>query len=329
MIYSPVIIIGGGPAGATCGWKLKEYGIDALILDKQPFPRTKLCAGWITPGVFKDLRIHEEDYPNSLTEFSHFKIHLHKKVISLPVQQYAIRRYEFDDWLLKRSGVALHRHEVMHIEKDGDYYCIDNKYSCRYLVGAGGTHCPVYRTFFKRYYPRDRDLLIVTLEEEFPYTFQDPNCHLWFLQNRLPGYSWYVPKEDGYVNIGIGGFFEKLKANSDSIHNQWQYFIRELERLSLVKAHQFRARGYVYYLRSNLDAVQKDNIFVIGDAAGLATKDMGEGIGPAVSSGILAAEAICSGNTFSLHSVKRRSFAKYPALVKLVFAYLLNPEAKV
>ena len=67
-----------------------------------------------------------------------------------------------------------------------------------------------------------------------------------------------------------------------------------------------------------MDSVQRDNIFLIGDAASLATKDMGEGIGPAVTSGILAADAIVSGKTFSLSSIKKYSFPKYRTLVKLL-----------
>ncbi|MBL0701930.1 MAG: NAD(P)/FAD-dependent oxidoreductase [Desulfosarcina sp.] len=329
MIYSKVIIVGGGPASSTCGWKLRKNGIECLILDKQEFPRTKLCAGWITPQVISDLMINTNDYPHSLVKFDKFHVHIYSKELKIKVHQYAIRRHEFDHWLLKRCGVEVQTHEVNDIKKDGDYYVIDNQYYCKYLVGAGGTHCPVYRTFFKHISPRDKDLLVVTLEEEFPYDYHDGTCHLWFLQNKLPGYSWYVPKSNGYLNIGIGGFSEKLKANNDNIKNQWQFFVKELERLSLVKNYQFNARGYIYYIRNSVDVVQNDSLFLIGDAAGLATKDMGEGIGPAVKSGILAADAITSGKPFSLSSVKKYSFPKYQTVIKLFVAYLINQRTMI
>jgi flavin-dependent dehydrogenase len=324
MIHSKIIIVGGGPAGSSCAWKLRESGIECLILDKQEFPRTKLCAGWITPRVINDLKINLEDYPHSIREFNRFNIHIFNKEIILKVHQYAIRRIEFDSWLLKRSGAATNTHEVKDIKKDGDYYVIDDQYSCKYLVGAGGTHCPVYRTFFRQINPRAKDRLVVTLEEEFPYDYQDKNCHLWFLYNKLPGYSWYVPKSDGYLNTGIGGFLEKLKANNDDIKNQWQSFTEELERLSLVKNHHFTANGYSYYIRNGVDSVQLESIFLIGDAAGLATRDMGEGVGPAVESGILAAEAITSGKALSLNSIKKNSFPRYSTFGKLLIKYLFN-----
>ena len=56
MKFHETIIVGGGPAGSSCAWKLKNTGSDVLILDKQTFPRLKLCAGWITAKVMEDLQ---------------------------------------------------------------------------------------------------------------------------------------------------------------------------------------------------------------------------------------------------------------------------------
>ena len=326
MIDSEVIIVGGGPAGSTCAWKLRQSNVDCLILDKKEFPRTKLCAGWITPQVIKDLEIDKDRYPYCLTKFNQFHIHIKDKYLKIKVQQYGIRRFDFDDWLLKRSGVTVQKHEVKNIIKEGDYYIIDDMYRSKYLIGAGGTHCPVYRTFFKQKHPRSKNSMIVTLEQEFAYDYQDDNCHLWFLQNKLPGYSWYVPKGNGILNVGIGGFAEKLKANNDTIQNQWQLFVQELEKLSFVKNYPFKAKGYVYYIRDSLEKVRVDNVFVIGDAAGLATKDMGEGIGPAVQSGILAARAIINRKHFSLDSIKKYSFPRLQTLMKLSVAYIFKKQ---
>lgn len=324
MINAKVIIVGGGPAGSTCAWRLRTHGIECLVLDKEEFPRPKLCAGWITPQVIKDLEIDVKTYPLSLRRFDRFHIHISRRDVTLKVHQYAIRRFEFDEWLLKRSGVAIQLHDVKDIKKTGDSYVIDDRYRCHYLVGAGGTNCPVYKTFLKGPNPRAKDRLIVTLEAEFPYEYEDADCHLWFVQNKLPGYAWYVPKGNGYINIGIGGFSKRLKANNDTIQNQWRLFLKELERLSLVMNYHARAKGYMYYVRDGVDVVHKDGVLLTGDAAGLATRDMGEGIGPAVKSGILAADAIITGKPFSLRSVKRYSFPRYRTLFKAGVLYFLS-----
>ena len=307
MIYSEVIIVGGGPAGSTCARELKQHGVECLILDKEEFPRTKLCAGWITPKVIQDLKIDIAAYPYSLITFNRLHIRVFGIPLKIKTRQYAIRRYEFDNWLLKRSQVPACKHFVKDIREEKGFYIIDNYYRCRYLIGAGGTACPVYRTYFREANPRDKKSLLVTLEEECICAYKDENCYLWFFENKLPGYAWYIPKGNGCLNVGIGGFWEGLKARRDNIRNHWNIFTEKLAALSLVKNYNFDPQGHVYYQRNNIRKARVDNVFIIGDAVGLATKDFGEGIGPAVESGLLAARAIVNSSNFSLDSIGKYS----------------------
>ena len=301
MIEAQVIIVGGGPAGSTCAWELNRNGIDTVILDKSVFPRTKLCAGWITPKVLTKLEM--TDYPHSLIRFNRLHFHFFNRRVPVRTVQYSIRRFEFDRWLLGRAGVPVYRHAVRHIERSKGTFVIDNRFRCTYLVGAGGTYCPVYRSFFKDRYPRHREGMITTLEQEFEYNFRDNNCYLWFFDRKLPGYAWYVPKGDGYLNIGIGGKLAAMKSRKRSIGQYWSFFIQKLDRLSLVGNYRFHPRGYNYYLRQKRSTIQLDRVFLVGDSAGLATRDMGEGIGPAVESGLRAAGAITRGCVYSIESI--------------------------
>ena len=57
-----VLIVGGGPAGASCAWALQRAGLDVAVLDQAQFPRDKVCAGWITPPVLTALEIDPQDY---------------------------------------------------------------------------------------------------------------------------------------------------------------------------------------------------------------------------------------------------------------------------
>ncbi|HQE93695.1 MAG TPA: NAD(P)/FAD-dependent oxidoreductase [Anaerolineae bacterium] len=307
MLQTEVLIVGGGPAGSACAWYLRRHHIDCLVLDREPFPRVKLCAGWIPPQVLHDLEIRPEEYPHSLTSFAAFRIAIRGIGFSLPTRQYAIRRVEFDHWLLQRSGVPVATHHVRTIERRNGAYVVDGEFSGVYLIGAGGTHCPVYRTFFRDVHPRARDTLIITQEEEFPYAVVDPHCYLWFMENQLPGYSWYVPKVGGYVNVGVGGMAETLTAHGDTIQRHWDVLVAKLEHRGLVREHPFAPKGHSYYLRQHSGAVRVDNAFIVGDAAGLATRDMGEGIGPAIKSGLLAAEAIVHGTDYSVDNIRQLS----------------------
>jgi menaquinone-9 beta-reductase len=308
MMQTEVLIVGGGPAGAACALKLNQNGVDCLILDKQPFPRFKPCAGWITPEVFRDLNIAPADYPGGLTLFESFSVSFRGLAFRLPVQQYAIRRYEFDDWLLRKAGVRVYPHTVKKIEPARGGYEIDGSYSGKYLVGAGGTACPVYQTLFRSIRPRTEKGLIVALEEEFQHPAADQRCHLWFFERGLPGYAWYVPKAGGFINVGIGGKAKALKDGKEGLKGHWVHLVEKLDALDLVRGHTFRPSGHIYYLRDKNAAVRQGNALLAGDAAALATRDMGEGIRPAIQSGLLAAEAIIHGGDYSLQSIPSYSW---------------------
>jgi flavin-dependent dehydrogenase len=317
-----VIIVGGGPAGSSCAWQLQRRGLDCLVLDKARFPRLKLCAGWITPEVVDDLEIDAAAYPHRFLTFEAIRVHLYGLSYRLRSPQHSIRRYEFDDWLLKRSGATVRQHDVKRIARRGSAFVLDDTFECDYLVGAGGTRCPVYRSLFRAANPRAKLLQVVALEHELPCEWQDPDCHLWFFEKGLPGYSWYVPKQDGYLNLGVGGIAARLKRHDEGIQVHWDHFVASLRRRSLIDdALDLKPQGYSYYLRDHVDTLRLDNALLVGDAAGLATRDMAEGIGPAVRSGILAANAIANGSAYDLASVSAHSLP--PGIARRTLEYLL------
>ena len=241
-----VIVVGGGPAGSSAAKRLKAGGADVLLMDKEVFPRLKLCAGWITPEVVRDVGLDPADYPHRFLSFR--KLHFHLKALHLPVPcvQHSIRRLEFDAWLLQQSLARVATHTVKQIRRDGADYIVDEAYRCRYIVGAGGTSCPVYRGLFRTAVPRVRALQTVTLELEFPYEWDDPDCHLWFFEQGLPGYSWYVPKARGWLNVGVGGMAQRLKQRDEDIWLHWRRFADALQRRFDIRIPQ-QPSGYSYY----------------------------------------------------------------------------------
>lgn len=316
MIKTEVLIVGGGPAGAACAWTLKKHGVDFILLDKALFPRPKTCAGWITPRVLRDIQLDPATYPGNFTTFSKFNIEIKGVRFTLPTRQHAIRRVEFDHWLISRVSENLITHQVDEIKQEGERYIVDGAYSAQYLIGAGGTHCPVKRKFFD-----DNDLikrttgsLIIAQEEEFVSHGASERCHLWFLQDGLPGYAWYFPKSDGVVNVGVGGSAVALKQRGDTLKRHWDLLVEKLERYGLVRGHAFKPIGHSYYLRAATPVLRRGNVLLVGDALGMSTLDMGEGIGPSIQSGINAANAIVNNTPYTLAGISRYS---YPSLLKL------------
>jgi flavin-dependent dehydrogenase len=301
-----VIIVGGGPAGSTCAGRLHRAGVDCLILDQHVFPRSKTCAGWITPRVLEDLNISPEEYPHDLSIYPGLKIYFKGFPIRRPGKQYAVRREEFDAWLLERSGTPVEIHRVRQISRKGNEFVLDGKYRAEILVGAGGTHCPVYHHFFKAEAPRTGQA-IAALEEEFKHPWEDGQPRLWFFENGLPGYSWYLPKADNWVNLGVGGNLAVMQERSRDIRMHWGELVEKLIREGWAPRRKYQPEGYVYHLRGKEDHVWRDSVYLVGDAAGLATRDMGEGIGPAVASGLRAADSILTGDPYSLPGLERFS----------------------
>jgi flavin-dependent dehydrogenase len=293
VIERDTIVVGGGPAGAAAAWALMRAGRDCLVLDRATFPRDKLCAGWITPEVLSDLDFTAQDYPHRFLTFEALQVHAFGLGARLRSPQHSIRRVEFDDWLLQRSTAPVLTHNVRQVVRVADGYLLDDRYHCRQLVGAGGTRCPVYRALMRDAYPRDARLQAVVLELEYPFAWHDGSCHLWFLTDGLPGYSWYVPKQHGFLNIGVGGMAHKIKRRGDDIRRHWEALVERLLSLELIDRPPAPPHGYSYYLRSVPAMLEEaPGAYVVGDAAGLATRDMCEGIGPAVRSGLEAARKI-------------------------------------
>ncbi len=282
-----------------------------LLLDRASFPRDKLCAGWITPRVFKSLGMQPESYPYGMVHLRKIHFYIYGRHLPIVTRQYSIRRFEFDNWLLELSETPVDTHKVQHIVFNNNRFVIDDQYSCDILVGAGGSGCPVYHAFFKPFQPRQDDKHIATLEIETRRAYFENETHLWFFQDELPGYAWFVPKEDGYINLGLGGKRRLLQKRELKLRDVWEKFIARLRSKGFIAADfDEQPGGYHYHLRQKGLALKYGQAFIIGDAAGLATTDMGEGIGPAIESGRLAAESIIHNKSIAVKKIRRYSW--YP-----------------
>jgi menaquinone-9 beta-reductase len=314
-----VIVVGGGPAGSACATRLIQAGVECLVLDRDAFPRLKLCAGWVTPEAIADLSLDPAAYPHSFLTFDELVLHAGPFTRVAKQKQHSIRRIEFDAWLLARSGAQVVTHNVRRIEADDAGYTLDDTYRCRWLVGAGGTRCPVYRELFRSVHERPENLQAAVLEEEFAYGEPGETCHLWFCSNGLPGYSWYVPKAGGHLNVGLGGMSTKLKARGQSLRKHWERLTGELASLG-VGQRDWDPGGYTYYCRPRVENLRNGNALLCGDAAGLATRDLFEGIGPAVASGRCAADAIINRTAYDLSKISPYSCP--PGLARRALEYL-------
>ena len=296
MVGCDALIVGGGPAGSTCARVLRQAGWHVIVMDRARFPRDKVCAGWVTPGVFRLLDLAPDDYRATGLTIQDIT-GLRTSVMGDPsietryarVISYAIRRCEFDDFLLNRSGAeVLYGTPLTSLEKRDDVWVANGNVSARVVVGAGGHFCPVARQLRGAV---DTVRPVVAKEAEFRLEAGGSEVagdtpELFFCRD-FEGYGWCVRKGD-YLNIGLG------RRDRGDLNLHVQDFVAFLERHRLARrASLVRWRGHAYLAAgTGPRPLIGDGMLVTGDAAGLAYPESGEGIKPAVESGRLAADTL-------------------------------------
>jgi flavin-dependent dehydrogenase len=296
-----VLVVGGGPAGSTCARVLVAGGARVAVIDRAEFPRVKLCAGWLSPAIWDVLQLAPASYPRGLWEWHTCHIHYRGKDYAAPCHGWFIRRYELDDYLLRTSGADLHLGtSVKHIERDGLWSI--GGLRARYLVGAGGTHCPVAR-LLAPVRPR-RAVGVQELEVQLDAAAVartrlggdgEPELVLF---DDVGGYGWNVPKYD-WINVGCG------TLDATAARGAWRNTHAHLHATGHLPAeaesHLEHLKGHSYFLFDpvHLDAAYRDHAFLVGDSLGLAHPITAEGILPATASGRHCAEAILANDPAS------------------------------
>ena len=293
-----VLIVGGGPAGSSCAWGLRQAGVDAVVLDKRAFPRDKVCGGWITPQILEELRFDPEEYARGrvLQPITAFRTSIIggpeiETRYAAPIS-YGIRRCEFDDFLLKRSGARMYLGAPLEsLERSGDSWIVNGKLRARLVVGAGGHFCPVARFLGAS---ARAEIAVAAQEAEFEMdSAQRSRCsiepeapELYFCDD-MRGYGWCFRKQN-FLNIGLG----RLDPHGLPAHfSALLAFLRRTGKVGFDLPRACLGHAYLLYTKTKRPLVS-GGMLLIGDSAGLAYSQSGEGIRPAIESGLLAAKAI-------------------------------------
>jgi geranylgeranyl reductase family protein len=294
-----VLIVGGGPAGSSCAWQLRRHGLDVVVMDKASFPRDKVCAGWITPAVVDVLQLDTGDYARQhvlqpITAFRTGLIDGGELETHYPdTVSYGIRRREFDDYLLQRSGARLRLGETLEsLHRAGRQWIVNDAISAPLVIGAGGHFCPVARFMGAKLGAGEPAIAAKEIEFEMD-PLQRKECQvrgdtpeLYFCRD-FKGYGWCFRKGD-HLNIGLG------REDNHQLTGQLGHFCDFLKRRGRIPQQipdHFHGHAYLLHghaVRKQLD----DGMLLIGDAAGLAYPQSGEGIRPAVESALMAAATV-------------------------------------
>lgn len=300
MFRCDALIVGGGPAGSTCARALRLAGWNVMVLDRARFPRDKVCGGWLTPEVFPLLDMEPAEYAATgltLQAITGFRTGIiggssletrYGRVVS-----YAIRRCEFDHYLLRRAQVCvLDGTPLVTLERRGDRWLANDQIEAPVVIGAGGHFCPVARHLQG---DRDTERPVIAKEAEFRLTddrgsIASDTPELFFCRD-LEGYGWCVRKDD-YLNIGIG---RRQRGDFRAHIRDFMAFLASTGRAP--EASDVVWRGHAYHARgTGVRPLSGPGVLLAGDAAGLAYPESGEGIRPAIESGRMAAATLIAAN---------------------------------
>jgi len=285
-----VAIVGGGPAGSSCAAFCALAGLHTLVLERENFPREKVCGDCLNPSCWPVLerlglaqRIH--DLPHSKLDSVEFiAINGYKVILDLPTGdncELSVKRSVFDDLLLKRAGeLGAHVREritVTSLTHNGDWKiatAIGESFSARALIGADGRNSTVARLCSLLPQPA-RERVTLQAHISLPRNF-GRRVVLQFLRE---GYSGQAPVNETELNLCLVG-------TPPSISKLRQWANRHFE----ISADQ-PWRTITPLTRSPVPCAH-ENLLFIGDAARVVEPFTGEGIYYALRSGELAADAI-------------------------------------
>lgn len=298
-IYKKVLIIGAGPAGAACGIKLTQLGIDCLIVDKMKFPRTKLCAGYFSAKAVNALSsiLDENEFMKCIGETScskegTFRIFNGPNNLIFECERdpcIMIDRPKFDYWMVKYyeelGGLFFENSCFLDIDfehKIAIFPTYQVKYD--YLIAADGANSTV-EFLLNRCNPSFRRKSQGHLGVEINVKIED------FAINGINMYYNIVPSTYAWAfakgNTSCIGFIKRNGATFDA-RDVMKKFSHDLGIRNIL---QYQVKGAML----NFDYSKKhyfSDVLFVGDAAGLADPFTGEGISYAIISGIYAAEAI-------------------------------------
>ncbi|HEV2693214.1 MAG TPA: NAD(P)/FAD-dependent oxidoreductase [Verrucomicrobiae bacterium] len=315
-----VVIVGGGPAGSSAARTLSASGIEVCLIDKNIFPREKLCGGLLTLRSQKTFqKIFAADWSPVIHRRStgasfYFKDKFLNSVTDHKDIFFTCRR-EFDAFLLglaEKSGAKIMLgKQVQRINLEQSTLLLSDGQEVAFdiLIGADGVNSAVAKSLFGDSFKQNK--IGFGFEMEIPVsstipTVKDPEIYFGLLDW---GYGWVFPKRDT-LTVGVGGLLRaspKMKADFETfLKNRFGHLPPAKIKGHFIPFGDFRPTP------------GRGNVLLCGDAAGLVEPITGEGIAFAMLSGSYAGEsakeAIALGQEKSALDCYRPRYASIAAI---------------
>jgi len=295
-VIHDIVIAGAGPAGAHLAYRLAQNGFRPVLLDACRFPRKKVCAGGLTSRALLELGrdaalpLQRKITAACLTWRNRGTI---QEELGEPGGATVLRE-EFDTYLVDRAAalgaVFFPGRAFLDVRFKGDLLEVetsDGPLRARRLIGADGARSRVRRRVFGAGTVRLMPALAARVQ--IPGEAMDRLGARWVIDygGMRGGYGWLFPMKD-HVCTGVGTTFR-----GGDLKKAHQAFMESYDCLHGGRILDLRCSCIPVGGRAEI--LQKDNVWLIGDAAGLAEPFYGEGLFYAFRSASLAAQALAEG----------------------------------
>jgi geranylgeranyl reductase family protein len=325
-LNTQVIIIGAGPAGAATSIYLTQANIPHVIIEKNQFPRDKICGDACSGKTVFVLRKANPLWPEEIFKNTAEYMPSHgvtfvspnAKVLNIPFSPakvlegqapgFITPRLTFDNYLFEKLAseyAAIYQRTTiksMERQADGtvkvDFSHGDETYevTAPLIVGADGDKSQVRKNFLNS--NSSSKAYCVGLRAYYQGVtglHENHFIELHFLPEVLPGYFWIFPLPNGITNVGIGMMSDRIRKKKINLREEMLNAIKTNPNIS----HRFsnaklldKIQGWGLPMCMKRQPLSGDNFLLTGDAAGMIDPFTGEGIGNAMYSGMLAAFAI-------------------------------------
>lgn len=271
-----VIIIGGGPAGLQCALELSRSDLRILLLEKAMDFGDKLCAGGLTAKGLQLLSLPQHLLQQSL---KHVILHSRKRSVHTRTSNpflYTVNRMELGTWqrsLIKGSDVEVRTgSQVTKIGHGNVILKGGESIGFRYLVGADG-----YASIVRRHLGLKVKKRLIGYQYTIPLTTVKPVLELFMDARRFDvWYAWCFPHR---TSIAVGCCCDPGKVDHLKIRSRFKEWLKEKS------IDPGTAVLQSYPIGCDYQGYHFDNIFLAGEAAGLASWFTGEGIYQSLVSG--------------------------------------------
>lgn len=285
-----VVVVGAGPGGSVLAYRLAQRGVRVALVEKESLPRYKTCGGGVTAKVGKLLDFDfsaavETDVAMAVLSYNGAQeAYIHPK---RPLG-WMVMRSEFDACLAQqavKAGAILLEGTAVTAVEPGGVRTRDGLLPARVIAGADGMPSRVGKAVGLR--PATATFGALEAEVELAPEVQERYQHAAVFDfGAMPGgYAWIFPKR-AHLSIGLCSAWPKPRG----VQRRLDRFIGHYAAGKPVRT--IKRLGHLIPTGGERGTLHKDNVLLVGDAAGLVDPFSGEGIYYAIRSGMLAVEPI-------------------------------------